>query len=87
CTLNLNKGKRSLAVDLKTDEGKAALAGVLAEADVFIHNVRAAAIDRLGFGYEAVRAQRPGIVYVHCVGFGSDGPYAGLQAYDDVIQA
>jgi crotonobetainyl-CoA:carnitine CoA-transferase CaiB-like acyl-CoA transferase len=87
CTLNLNKGKRSLAVDLKTPEGKAALTAQLAQADVFIHNVRGRAIERLGFGYEAVRAIRPGIVYVHCVGFGSGGPYADLQAYDDVIQA
>jgi len=87
CTLNLNKGKRSLAVDLKTEAGKTALAAQLAEADVFIHNVRGKAIERLGFGYDAVRAIRPDIVYVHCVGFGSDGPYADLQAYDDVIQA
>lgn len=87
CTLNLNKGKRSLAVDLKTDEGKAALTRQLAEADVFIHNVRGKAIERLGFGYDAVRAIRPDIIYVHCVGFGSGGPYADLQAYDDVIQA
>lgn len=87
CTLNLNKGKRSLALDLKTDEGKVALAAQLAEADVFIHNVRGKAIERLGFGYEAVKAIRPDIIYVHCVGFGSDGPYADLPAYDDVIQA
>ncbi len=86
-TLNLNKGKRSLAIDLKTEEGKAALTAQLAEADVFIHNVRGKAIERLGFGYEAVRAIRPEIVYVHCVGFGSAGPYGDLQAYDDVIQA
>ncbi len=87
CTLNLNKGKRSLALDLKTAAGKAALHAQLAEADVFIHNVRGLAIERLGFGYDAVRAIRPDIIYVHCVGFGSDGPYADLQAYDDVIQA
>ena len=87
CTLNLNKGKRSLAVDLKSPEGKAALTRHLAEADVFIHNVRKGAIERLGFGYDAVREIRPDIIYVHCVGFGSDGPYADLQAYDDVIQA
>ena len=59
CTLNLNKGKRSLMLDLKTDEGKAALAAQLAQADVFIHNVRGKAIERLGFGYEAVKAIRP----------------------------
>lgn len=87
CTLNLNKGKRSLALDLKTEEGKAALLAQLAQADVFIHNVRGKAIERLGFGYEAVKAIRPDIIYVHCVGFGSGGPYADLPAYDDVIQA
>lgn len=87
CTLNLNKGKRSLALDLKSDEGKAALTAELAEADVFIHNVRRPAIERLGFGYDAVAAINPQIIYLHCVGFGSDGPYADLQAYDDVIQA
>ena len=87
CTLNLNRGKQSLAVDLKTPEGKAALVAQLAQADVFIHNVRGRAIERLGFGYDAVRAICPDIVYVHCVGFGSGGPYADLQAYDDVIQA
>lgn len=87
CTLNLNKGKRSLALDLKSEEGKAALARQLAEADVFIHNVRGKAIERLGFGYDAVKAIKPDIIYVHCTGFGSGGPYGDLQAYDDVIQA
>jgi crotonobetainyl-CoA:carnitine CoA-transferase CaiB-like acyl-CoA transferase len=87
CTLNLNKGKRSLALDLKSEEGKAVLAAQLAEADVFIHNVRGKAIERLGFGYEAVKALKPDIIYVHCTGFGSGGPYGDLQAYDDVIQA
>ena len=48
---------------------------------------RAKAIEKLGFGYEAVKALKSDIVYVHCVGFGSNGPYADLQAYDDVIQA
>lgn len=87
CTLNLNKGKRSLALDLKSPEGKAALTAQLAEADVFIHNVRGKPIERLGFGYEAVKAIKPDIIYVHCTGFGSGGPYGDLQAYDDVIQA
>jgi crotonobetainyl-CoA:carnitine CoA-transferase CaiB-like acyl-CoA transferase len=50
-------------------------------------NIRTKAIDKLGFSYEAVKGLKPGIIYVHCVGFGSGGPYADLQAYDDVIQA
>jgi crotonobetainyl-CoA:carnitine CoA-transferase CaiB-like acyl-CoA transferase len=85
--LALNRGKKSLLLDLK-DEGDAdTLRDLLRTADVFIHNVREAAIERLGFGYEAVKALSPKIIYTHCVGFGSGGPYSGLQAYDDVIQA
>lgn len=87
CHMNLNKGKQSVVLDLKTEDGKAGLTRLLATADVFIHNVRGKAVERLGFGYEAVKAIKPDIVYVHCVGFGSGGPYRDLQAYDDVIQA
>ncbi|MEM6828754.1 MAG: CoA transferase, partial [Pseudomonadota bacterium] len=83
----LNRGKKSVGLDLKNSEDAQTLRDMLSEADVFIHNVREAAIEKLGFGYDAVKALAPDIVYVHCVGFGSDGPYAGLQAYDDVIQA
>ena len=87
CHMTVNRGKRSVALNLKTDAGKAYLRELCETADVFIHNVRGRAIERLGFGYQAVKAIRPDVVYVHCVGFGSDGPYAHLQAYDDVIQA
>ncbi|WP_034961899.1 CaiB/BaiF CoA transferase family protein [Erythrobacter longus] len=83
----LNRGKKSLMLDLKQTPDVERLRSLLSEADVFIHNVREEAIGRLGFGYEAVKALKPDIIYVHCVGFGSGGPYAGLQAYDDVIQA
>ncbi|MEO0691019.1 MAG: CoA transferase [Pseudomonadota bacterium] len=83
----LNRGKKSLGLNLKDPDDAQALRDLLCDADVFIHNVREAAIEKLGFGYDAVKGLAPEIVYVHCVGFGSDGPYAGLQAYDDVIQA
>lgn len=83
----LNRNKKSLALDLKQAKAKDKLTRLIETADMFIHNVRAGAMDRLGFGYEAVRALKPDIIYLHCVGFGSNGPYAGLQAYDDVIQA
>ncbi|EAQ28656.1 hypothetical protein NAP1_13693 [Erythrobacter sp. NAP1] len=83
----LNRGKKSVVLDLKDKEDGARLREMLSVADVFIHNVREAAIERLGFGYDAVKALNPAIIYVHCVGFGSEGPYGGLQAYDDVIQA
>ncbi|WP_369410159.1 CaiB/BaiF CoA transferase family protein [Erythrobacter crassostreae] len=83
----LNRGKKSLVLDLKNTEDAEILRGLLSTADVFVHNVREAAIARLGFDYDAIKAINPNIIYVHCVGFGSGGPYAGLQAYDDVIQA
>lgn len=85
--LALNRGKRSIALDLKTPGDNAVMRQLLAEADVFVVNVRGKALERLGLDYETVRQLRPDIVYVHCVGFGQDGPYADLQAYDDVIQA
>lgn len=87
CTLALNRGKRSVALDLKCAEDADTLRRLIASADVFIHNVRTEAIERLGFGYDAMAALKPDLLYVHCTGFGADGPYAELQAYDDVIQA
>ena len=85
--LTVNRGKRSIALDLKQKEDAAVLRELIATADVFFHNVRGKAIARLGFDYDGCRAIRPDIIYVHCTGFGQDGPYADLQAYDDVIQA
>lgn len=85
--LTLNRGKRSIVLDLKIEADAAVLRALLVDADVFVHNVRVEAIDKLGFGYEAVRLINPAIIYVHGVGFGRDGPYASLQAYDDAIQA
>lgn len=82
----LNRNKRSVALDAGTELGREALTRLLAGADVFIHNVRMAGMERLGFGYEAVKAIRDDIVYVHCAGFGADGPYAKRQAFDDLIQ-
>jgi crotonobetainyl-CoA:carnitine CoA-transferase CaiB-like acyl-CoA transferase len=82
----LNRNKRSVALDAGTGVGREALVRLLRGADVFFHNVRMAGMERLGFGYEAVRALKEDIVYVHCAGFGADGPYAARQAYDDLIQ-
>jgi crotonobetainyl-CoA:carnitine CoA-transferase CaiB-like acyl-CoA transferase len=83
----LNRNKRSVTVDLKSDEGRERLRKLVPSAQVFIHNVRADAMARLGFSYEDVAKINPSIVYVHCVGYGSDGPYAGRQAFDDLVQA
>ncbi|QCI96193.1 CoA transferase (plasmid) [Novosphingobium sp. EMRT-2] len=83
----INRGKQSIALDLKAPDDLACMKALLEEADVFVLNVRGKAVERLGLDYNAVRAINPGIIYAHCVGFGQNGPYADLQAYDDVIQA
>ncbi|BBY28593.1 CaiB/BaiF CoA transferase family protein [Mycolicibacterium sediminis] len=85
--VNVNRGKRSVVLDLVTDEGRAALRGLVAEADVFIHSMRARAIAKLGFGYDDVAAINPNVVYTNCYGYSRRGPEADRPAYDDVIQA
>ena len=85
--LTVNRGKRSIALDLKKPEDAAVLRDLVATADVFFHNVRGKAIAKLGFDYAGCKAIKDDIIYVHGTGFGQDGPYADLQAYDDVIQA
>lgn len=85
--LTVNRGKQSIVLDLKLAEDGETLRKLLATADVFIHNVRAKAIGKLGFAYDDVRVIKPDIIYVHCTGFAQNGPYRDLQAYDDVIQA
>ena len=86
-TLNLDRNKRSLALDLKSEEGIQTLMDLTATADVFVTNMRKAALDRLGITYERVIEAKPDIVFCAAIGFDSDGPWAGRPAYDDVIQA
>ncbi len=83
----LNRNKKAINLNAKKPEDAAVLTALLSGADVFIHNVRMAGMERLGFGYETVKAINPGIIYVHCAGFGSGGEYSEMQAYDDLIQA
>jgi len=85
--VNVNRGKRSVVLDLRTEQGAAALWALIADADVFIHSMRAKAIERLGFGYEAVAQANPSIVYTNCYGYSRRGPEADRPAYDDTIQA
>jgi len=85
--MSMNRNKRSVVLDLKAEDGREKLRALIPTAQVFIHNVRADAMARLGFGYDEVAKLNPSIVYVHCVGYGSDGPYAGRQAFDDLVQA
>lgn len=85
--MHYNRNKRSVLLDLKQADGREALRRLIATANIFITNVRMGGLEKLGFGYEAVKALKADIVYVHCSGYGSDGPYANKQAYDDLIQA
>jgi crotonobetainyl-CoA:carnitine CoA-transferase CaiB-like acyl-CoA transferase len=85
--VNVNRGKRSVVLDLRSEPGKTALRALIEKADVFIHSMRAKAIARLGFSYDEVAGINPAIVYTNCYGYGRRGPDRDLPAYDDTIQA
>ena len=85
--LMCNRGKRSIAVDIKAPEGVAIVKRLASRADVVIQNFRPGVMDRLGLGYEALRQVNPEVVYASLSGFGSQGPYRDRSAYDTVGQA
>ena len=82
-----NRGKRSIAVDVQTDEGVDIARRLAADSDVVIENFRPGVMDRLGLGYDDVKADNPDVVYASLSGFGAEGPYRDRSAYDTVIQA
>jgi crotonobetainyl-CoA:carnitine CoA-transferase CaiB-like acyl-CoA transferase len=82
----LNRSKKSVALDLKTAPGAAALRDLLASADVLIENFRPGSLSQLGFGYTAVAAVNPKLIYCSITGYGQTGPCAQLPGYDAVIQ-
>ena len=82
-----NRGKRSIAIDLKQEAGKAVLWRLIEGADVFAQNFRPGAVDRLGFGYEAASARNEKLVYLSISGVGPTGPYAKKRVYDPIVQA
>src|SRR5580765_2586945 len=84
--LQLNRSKKSVALDLKTADGAAALRDLLATADVLIENFRPGSLSQLGFGYTAVAAVNPKLIYCSITGYGQTGPCAQLPGYDAVIQ-
>ena len=86
-SINMNRNKRSVVLDLKSDLGRQAMRDLLATVDVFVSTMRRQALERLGLDEPSVRAIRPDIVYCVANGFGSNGPSADKAAYDDVIQA
>lgn len=85
--LNMNRGKRGIALDLKSEAGLTIAKRLVERADVLVQNFRPGAMERMGLGEDAVRALRPDIVYVSISGFGETGPYAHKRVYDPVIQA
>jgi crotonobetainyl-CoA:carnitine CoA-transferase CaiB-like acyl-CoA transferase len=85
--LSLNRNKRSLAVDLKSEGGREVLAELVKSADVFIQNYRPGVAKRLGVDYETLSELNPGLVYVSMSGYGEDGPYVQRPGQDLLLQA
>ena len=84
---SINRGKRSIALDLANTNDKAVFDALLAKADVLVENFRPGAMERLGYGWDAVHAQHPSLIYAAISGFGQTGPYRDLPAYDLVVEA
>ncbi|WP_182380439.1 CoA transferase [Nocardioides sp. WS12] len=85
--VNINRSKKSVAIDLKQAEGRSALLKLIATADVVIQNFRPGVVQRLGISYEELSAVNPGLVYLSISGFGEVGPYSSKRAYDPIVQA
>lgn len=83
---NCNRGKRSLAIDLKSSAGVKAIKELVIQSDVLLHNYRPGVMDKLGLGSEVLRELNPKLIYVAVSGFGTKGPMADLPAFDHVIQ-
>jgi crotonobetainyl-CoA:carnitine CoA-transferase CaiB-like acyl-CoA transferase len=84
--LNINRNKKSVALDLKRPAAREALLKLVETADVFVHNMRLGAAERLGLDYPAVAGRNPRIVYAAATGFHKDGVYRDRPSFDDVIQ-
>jgi len=84
---SLNRGKRSIALDLKAPADRAVLEALAARADVLVENYRPGTMERLGYGWPELHARWPRLIYAAVSGFGHSGPYAGRPAYDMVVQA
>ncbi|RMD62284.1 MAG: CoA transferase, partial [Alphaproteobacteria bacterium] len=83
----LNRGKESIALDIKEPRDKALLARMIARADVFIQNLAPGAAARAGFDSAALRARHPRLITCDISGYGDEGPYADMKAYDLLVQA
>lgn len=84
--LSINRNKRSITLNLKSDEGKEILWQLIENADVVVENFRPGTMKKLGFDYETVKARKQDIIYCSISGFGQEGPASGLTAYDLIVQ-
>jgi crotonobetainyl-CoA:carnitine CoA-transferase CaiB-like acyl-CoA transferase len=84
--LSINRNKKSITLDLKSEAGKAVLWRLIDKSDILVENFRPGAMDRLGFGYAAVRKRRPALVYASISGFGASGPQKDRPGYDVIVQ-
>ena len=84
---NMARGKRSIVLDLKSGQGRADLLRLASEADVLVESFRPGVAARFGIGYDAVKAENPGIVYCSISAFGQDGAYPGRAAHDLALEA
>jgi itaconate CoA-transferase len=83
----LNRGKRSIVLDLKLARDHAVCAELIARADIFVHNLAPGAVERLGFGFDELAARHPRLIWCGISGYGPDGPYRDKKAYDLLVQA
>ena len=85
--MSLNRGKESIALDLKAEEGRSVFERLLGQADVLVENFRPGALERLGYGWDSLHRRYPRLIYAAVSGFGHTGPYAQRPAYDIIVQA
>ncbi|MCM3709129.1 CaiB/BaiF CoA transferase family protein [Sporosarcina luteola] len=85
--LQINRNKRSIVIDLKTEEGKELLYKFVKEGDVFVENFRLGKAEEIGFGYEKLKALNPGLIYCSLTAYGQEGPDSKKPGYDAIVQA
>lgn len=84
--MSVNRGKRSVTLNLKTERGQAIFKQLLAHTDIVVENFRPGTMEKLGLDYDTLKAEHPSLIYAACSGFGQTGPYAQQGAYDMIIQ-
>ncbi len=82
-----NRNKKSITLDLKSEEGHEAIKSLVRESDVIINNFKTGTMERLGLDYDTLSEINPGLVYCSITGFGETGPYSSMPGYDFIIQA